>query len=312
VECPGKALLPARVTVALLRASLAEELTVETCPSGTLVRSPGTRYYLEAPSPDLFEPLDTFPIGSRHLLDSARLRRAVLSTLFATGGGSKRYCLEAVLCEVEQDRLRLVATDNLRLAVAELPALSRCDEIKPAARLLPAIAVALLARLAVDDGERVEAMFAPKRAYFRVGGCLVSARYVDGAYPRWRSAVPSSPPHCLDLPVGPFLSAVRQAAVLREPVGGRLLLRLEPGRLVLESYQTGAGRSRVARQVPFAGEPIEVALHPRFLVELLRCLEGEPTVMMGLTNADTAALFRAGDKYTHLLMPLRPFEDKVR
>jgi hypothetical protein len=49
---------------------------------------------------------------------------------------------------------------------------------------------------------------------------------------------------------------------------------------------------------------VRVALEPRYLVELLRCLEGEPVVELGLTDADTPALFRAGN-YTHVLMPLR-------
>jgi hypothetical protein len=47
-----------------------------------------------------------------------------------------------------------------------------------------------------------------------------------------------------------------------------------------------------------------VALEPRYLVELLRCLEGEPTLLLGLTDADTPVLFRAGE-CTHILMPLR-------
>jgi hypothetical protein len=49
---------------------------------------------------------------------------------------------------------------------------------------------------------------------------------------------------------------------------------------------------------------VRVALEPRYLVELLHCLEGQPTVEVGLTYADTPALFRAGD-YAHVLMHLR-------
>jgi hypothetical protein len=51
---------------------------------------------------------------------------------------------------------------------------------------------------------------------------------------------------------------------------------------------------------------VQVALDPRFLVEMLRCLEGEETVRLELTDQDTAALFRAGEHYTHVLMPLKP------
>jgi DNA polymerase III sliding clamp (beta) subunit (PCNA family) len=61
----------------------------------------------------------------------------------------------------------------------------------------------------------------------------------------------------------------------------------------------------VARRIPFEGGSVRVALNPRFLLELLRCLESEPTVLLGLTDSDSPVLFRAGEAYTHVLMPLR-------
>jgi hypothetical protein len=49
---------------------------------------------------------------------------------------------------------------------------------------------------------------------------------------------------------------------------------------------------------------VRLALQAAHLVEALRCLEGEPTVELGLTDADTPARLRAGG-CTHVLMPLR-------
>jgi DNA polymerase III sliding clamp (beta) subunit (PCNA family) len=82
-------------------------------------------------------------------------------------------------------------------------------------------------------------------------------------------------------------------------------MKFEPGRLVLESQQAGAGRSRVGRVVAFEGGPVQVALNPRYLLQMLQSLEGEETVQMGLTGPDTPALFRAGGFYTHVMMPLK-------
>jgi DNA polymerase-3 subunit beta len=238
------------------------------------------------------------------VLSAEKLSRAIRSTLFAAGPGHRRYRLEGVLFEAEPERLRVVATDNRRLAVAELPALEPCQGLGQEARVLPAVVVALLARLADAAQGTVQMRLGPERAFFQVSEGILSCRYETGPYPRWRSAVPAAPPCRLKVPVAGLLYAVRQAAVLREREGARLLLSLEPGRLVLESGRAGAGCSRVARQVPYQGKAVRVALEPRYLVELLRCLEGEATVELGLTAADTPVLFRAGD-YIHVLMPLR-------
>jgi DNA polymerase-3 subunit beta len=165
--------------------------------------------------------------------------------------------------------------------------------------------VDLLARLAEGGEERVQAVFGPRHASFRVGAATLCARYVEGPFPAWRKAVPPRARHLFPLPVGPFLAGVRQAAALRERENARLLLRFEPGRVTLESRQAGAGQSRVLQPLPFAGGPVEFILNPRFLVELLKAFDAGDTLLLGLTDRDTAACFSDGDGYTHVLMPVR-------
>jgi hypothetical protein len=43
-------------------------------------------------------------------------------------------------------------------------------------------------------------------------------------------------------------------------------------------------------------------------VELLKAFDADNTLLLGLTDPDTPALFSDGDSYTHVLMPLRPGE----
>jgi DNA polymerase-3 subunit beta len=304
-EQPGEALLPACATVAVLRAAAADEVHLESSDRSLLLRWPGARYRLPSPATAIF-PLEEPAGPAPSLLFSAReLSRAVRSTLFAAAGScSRRFRLDGVLVEAEPGRLRIVATDNRRLAVAELPASSRGAGHTPQSRVLPAVAVAVLALLAEASEGAVELRLGAERVSFALGEALLTCRCEAGAFPPWRSAVPASPPCRLEVPVAGLLAAVRQAAVLRRREGTRLLLSLEPGRLVLESGGDGEGCARVARKVAYRGGCVRVALEPRCLVELLRCLEGEELVELGLTGADTPALFRAGG-YSHVLMPLR-------
>jgi DNA polymerase-3 subunit beta len=312
VEEAGEALLPAGQALAILREAAAEEVALESAAGRVLVRGEGALFDLEAPPPSaglhppLRELVGPIPKGACHRLPADLFCRAVRRTLFAVGEQTSRYSLQGVLWETESDRVRLVATDNKRLAVSEVPAAAPGKSLPPAPRLLPARAVDLLARLAEDGEERVQAVFGERHAFFRVGAATLWARYVEGPFPAWRKAVPPRAPHLFPLPVGPFLAGVRQAAVLREREHARLLLRFEPGRVTLESRQAGAGQSRVLQPLPFAGGPVEVVLNPRFLVELLRAFDADNTLLLGLTDRDTAALFSDGDSYTHVLMPVGP------
>jgi DNA polymerase-3 subunit beta len=233
------------------------------------------------------------------------LRQAIQSTLYAAGGQSSRYVLHAVLWEAEGKRIRLVATDNRRLAVAEVPILAGGEHLADQPRLLPVRALDLLARLCAAAPPPVEVLLAEQGAFFRIGASLLACRYVEGSYPPWRQVIPETVPHTLCVSAGALLSSVRQAAVLRQGEQDRLLLRLTPGQLTLELLQPGAGRSRIEQGVPFQGGPVEVALKPGFLLDLLRCCEAQTSLLIGLIDADSPAVFQTPDGYTHVLMPLR-------
>jgi DNA polymerase-3 subunit beta len=167
-------------------------------------------------------------------------------------------------------------------------------------------ALALLGRLAGDQEGPVRVHFGPPEAFFRVGRATLAARLLQGRFPHWQAALPTDGQRVADLAVRALLEGVKQAAVLREPTCARLLLRLEPGRLVLESCQTGAGRIRVAQPTDYTGKTLALAFNPVHLLELLRALEGEPTVRLELGTPGRAVLFVASDGYRHALMPLGP------
>jgi DNA polymerase-3 subunit beta len=231
------------------------------------------------------------------------LARALRRTLFAAGHPTSRYSLHGVLWEVEPDRLRLVATDNRRLAVAEVPVENHGEHLTPARRLLPAAALGLLAKLAADLEEDVQVVLGARQAFFQAGPATLRARFVEGNFPQWRKVIPAQVQvrHIVPVTVGPFLSAARQAAAVREREGGRLLMRFEPGRVTLESRRRGEGRARVRRILPLSGAAVEVALNPRYLLELLSALEPESTILLGVAGPNAPVVATDGDGYRHVL-----------
>jgi DNA polymerase-3 subunit beta len=309
VEQPGTALLPARQALAFLREAGAETVRLEQEDDGVRVRAAGATCRLHAADPARFPAPGPFPPRAHALLPAEALHRAVRRTTFATARGPghyRDYLLEAVLLEVGPRELRLVASDNRRLAVAEVPFLSRIGSRLPPRLLIAVRALELLGRLADEQEEAVRACFGPEQAFFRIGRATVAARLLRGRFPNWHSALPRDTRLVVELPAGELLTAVRQAAVLRERVHARLQLRLEPGRLTLESRQAGTGSVTVEQAVDYDGAAVDVAFNPAYLLELLRALEEDDAVRLELSVTDWAALFVVPGGYRHVLMPLRP------
>jgi DNA polymerase-3 subunit beta len=303
-EC-GEAWLPARRALAVVRQAADDQVALEASPGRVRARGQRAEFLLEVPGTAGPGAVPPFPAGPCHLLPPEPLCQAARRTLFAAGEQTSRYSLHGVLWEVEPDQVRLVATDSLRLAAAEVPAQGPDGEWAAARHLLPARAVDLLARVAGGQDQPVRAAFGERRAFFQAGPATVCARRLAGPFPDWRKAAPCRPRHLFPVPVGPFLAGVKQAAALGERGAARLQLRFEPGWVLLESRQAGAGQARVRLPLPLPGGRVEIALNPRFLAELLRAFAAEDTLLLGLTDADSPALFSDGDSYSHVLMPLR-------
>ena len=309
VESPGAALLPGRRLLALLRQADVEALRLERAGDVVRLRAPGLTCELVSGDPARFPDPGPFPPRAHALLPAAPLGQALRRTLFAAAPGSgyyRDYLLEAVLCEAAPGGLRLVASDNRRLAVAEVPLPAGSGDGRRRRLLLSVKALALLGRLTQGEEEPARAFFGPPHAFFRLGRATLAGRLLRGRFPDWRAALPARPRPAAELPVGVFLAGVRQAAVLREPAHARLLVRLEPGRLVLESRQAGAGRITVEQAVGYAGEARVAEFNPVYLLELLRALEEETAVRLELGEPGEPTLFALPGGYRHVLMTLRP------
>ena len=65
------------------------------------------------------------------------------------------------------------------------------------------------------------------------------------------------------------------------------------------------GSSEVTLDLPdYPGPEVKIAFDPAYLTDMLRAVEGEPTATLEMTDGTKPAVFRIGDDYTYLVMPL--------
>jgi DNA polymerase-3 subunit beta len=307
IDQGGEALVPAAQFVGILREATEGELTIRAAAGRACVRGNDAEWELRSDDAARFPGFPPCPVGLADEFPAGALRLAIQRTLFAAGKELSGHSFRGALWEVGPDRARLVATDNRRLAVAEMAARVPNEPSARREALLPVEAMQLLERFAAVMGGPVQAHFQSEQAFFVSAGAHLCARLMAGPFPPWRKALLGEPQYRLLLPVGPFLAGVRQAAVLRDRADTRLLLRFQGGQVTLRSRQPGTGQASVqqALVLPCAREPVEVAFNPTYLAELLKVLDAEATVQLELRGPDAPALFCTADNYKHVLMPLR-------
>jgi DNA polymerase-3 subunit beta len=312
VKQAGSAILPITQLTNLLKESEADDVSFESTEDGTKVKVGTSRYTLPTRPVDEFPDIPAFDDGGRyHEVTAGILRTMIRRTAFAAdkkdSGG--RFALKGILWEAEGKAARLVATDTKRLAMCESPAnvYGPADNVK-AVHLVPPKAVALLERNLIDDGELVRVGLRTNDALFQTERAMIYTTLVQGRYPPYRDIIGQTRKGStvkIALPVEGFLARVRQAAVVTDEESKRVDMTFVDGKIVMEARGAETGSSKVEMPLPdYTGKEVTIAFDPSYLTEFLRALEGEPTVTLEMSGGDKPALFKCGDGYVYLVMPL--------
>jgi DNA polymerase III subunit beta len=312
VKQAGSAILPITQLTNILKESEVDEVSFDTTADGTKVKAGTSRFELPTRPVDEFPDIPAFDDGGRyHEITAGILRTMIRRTAFAAdkkdSGG--RFALKGILWEAEGKTARLVATDTKRLAMCESPAnvYGPADNVK-AVHLVPPKAVALLERNLIDDGELVRVGLRTNDALFQTERAMIYTTLVQGRYPPYRDIIGQTRKGStvkIDLPVEAFLARVRQAAVVTDEESKRVDMTFIDGKIVMEARGAETGSSKVEMPLPdYTGKEVTIAFDPSYLTEFLRALEGEPTVTLEMSGGDKPALFKCGDGYVYLVMPL--------
>jgi len=302
---PGAVLLPSSRLTAIVRESPAGTVfDIHADGTATVVKAPRSEFRLPAEDPLEFPAVAAFTANECFEVSTALVRELVRRTVFATDNESSRYALGGVLLELSADGVVAVGTDGRRLAMMRGPVAQRGA---PAAvqPIVPARAMQLIERCLGGSDTPVQIAADSSEVIVRSGPTTISARLVVGRFPRWRDVFPERPDAVrVNLVAGPFLAAVRQAAIVTSEQSKGVDFSFEPGQLVLAGRSAESGESRVELPLDHAGATVRIKLDPRFVGDFLRVIDPATNVAVEITDPQSACVCRTEDGYGYVIMPL--------
>jgi DNA polymerase-3 subunit beta len=306
---PGAVLVPSARLMAIVRESSPGTMfEIHSDGTAVCVKAARSLFRLPAEDPLEFPSVATFPGEPCFEIAAPLFREMVRRTVFATDNESSRYALGGVLVELSPDRVIAVGTDGRRLAKMEGPARSNGSaggEAGEAQPIVPAKAMQLIERCIGAADVPVQVAVRPSEIVVRTGPTTISARLVEGRFPRWRDVFPERPEAIrVGLVAGPFLAAVRQAAIVTSEQSKGVDFAFEPGQLVLSGRSAESGESRVELPIDHAGQTLRIKLDPRFVGDFLRVIDGGSTVTVELADPQSACVCGTDDGYGYVIMPL--------
>lgn len=306
VETPGEIVLPVGRVGSILRESSDSHLRIEVNEKGCVIRGDRSEFKLPLVNPDEFPEIAAFQAEKYYVVQAKLLRELIRRTVFATDLDSSRYALGGVLLEVEGDKLTGVGTDGRRLAKMEGPVQTvGGSPSSEGMTIVPTRSMQLIERALSDADGEVFIATRSNDVLVKSPRVTIYSRLVEGRFPRWRDVIPERPDAArIELPVGPALSAVRQAAVVVSDETRGVEFTFRDGSLMLAAATAGQGEAHVEFPISYAGEEVRVSLDHRYVSDFLRVLDSDKTFTIEVAGAESAALMRTDDGFAYVVMPM--------
>lgn len=237
------------------------------------------------------------------VIDSENFRQAWERTAFAVSGDESRQILCAAYIEVDKDKgMTMVGTDSYKLAVTP----ASCLDIAGTdfAASVPGKALAKVYALAKGN-PIVRCVFFENYVVFITGNKIVSIRYIDGQYPKFRQLLPQGYGNSFTFEASDMLDAIEIVGPMAQnnlPVK----LCLTHDETVLEAHTPDVGEASSPVAGEYKGEALVTAFNPDFFAQSVKAVGG--TVVMEAADGLKPALFRPDDitdTYRVLIMPVR-------
>jgi DNA polymerase-3 subunit beta len=309
IETSGTAALPAHLLGGIV-ARLANDSPITLCAGegqATITSLTGS-YQLSAADPNDYPDLPA-ATGDSLSVDTDALARAIRATAFCASTEEWKQILIGVYLRLDDAGLECAATDGHRLAVFVVTDDGETAGVDQPGIVIPAKSIRELERLiSSNPGATLTLRHHGGQLLATCGDQQLISRTLDGSYPSYRQLIPPSFSRSLKFDRRGFSRALERVAVLVDQQNNAVKLRSDPeaGTVTILADAQDVGRGSESLPVVAEGEPIEIALNVRYLLDGLKAMTSDQVLLRCNDPTTPAVLSPSGDEndFTYLVMPM--------
>jgi DNA polymerase III subunit beta len=258
-----------------------------------------------------FPPMPEADLSEGIQVNVADLKEMIHQVVFAASNDEARPILTGVLVTIQGNRLTMEAADGFRLSIRRSELSSQVS--KPVKAVIPARALAELARISGDGDKPITMVLPPRRGQviFRMKDIELASQLIEGSFPELDQVIPRSYQTRTVLSTSAFLKACKQAEIFARE--GSHIARIsitpggemKPGTVEISGHSEETGFNQTVIDATIEGPSILIAFNVRFMREVLDVIK-TPNVALE-TTADTSpgVIHPVGDdSFTHVIMPM--------
>ncbi len=306
VDDPGRVTLPARKLTDMIRALPASLVRVEGQNEHVTVECEASQFRVHGLPAEDFPSFPALDFDSGVGVQAGLVERLAAHTAFAASTEDTRPILNGVLWEMEDDRMRMVATNGHRLASY---AVETGNGGRRPARdvIVPPKALSQIGRIFAPDDE-LRVAVDEKQIGFQGERGVVFSRLIEGPYPNYEQVIPRDNDKKLVADKERLAAALRRMAVMASDQTHRVRLSLSADTLKFHVSTPDVGEGSEQMPVSYDGSELDIGFNANYLLEVLRYVESDEVEMSFKAPERATVLKPTGEeseRYLCLVMPLR-------
>ena len=251
-----------------------------------------------------FPTLDEVTVTASFTVPQQALKDLLDQTSFAMAQQDVRYYLNGILMEVDNQQMKLVATDGHRLAMSTWKTETGLDDERQV--IIPRKAVMEIARLLSGGETDVEVSLSQNHIRIQTGGIVFTSKLIDGKFPDYNRVIPVDGNKTMEVDRDLLKQAMSRISILSNEKYRGIRLVLDTDNLLIQANNPDQEEAEEEVAVSYPESALEIGFNVTYLIDVLNVLESEK-VQLKFKDSNSSCIIQSseGSGSLYVVMPMR-------
>ena len=214
-----------------------------------------------------------------------------------------------VLCDYQNSIIKFVSTDTFRLSEKTILNNYFKSNINNAFKvIIPSKTInEVIKETQIDENGKINIFFDQNQIVFKNENTEIISRLINGEFPEYQQIIPKTYETEIILNKNELINAIKLVGILTDRLNEiKISIKENLKNIEIFSHNNVFGANKYLIPAKIKGEPIEVILNWRFLLDGIKNIASE-NIFFGLNNSNKPAIIKSPEdsSYFYILMPIK-------
>lgn len=304
VESQGKVLLPMKRFLSIVRELPEEEITLEKTKNILSITCGQAEFKVNTIKEDEFPKIQGKKEAVTIKILPETLEEIINKTAFCAGYEDINYVLSGVLFEIQENKIKAVATDGKRMAYIYRNLPDTQAEVKEKISfILPNKAVGEILKLTKEKQNPIHLSLSQNYIDFDLEKTTLTARQIEGEFPDYQQYIPKEKGNRLTINKEEFTASLKRISLLATTDFQGVKINLKKNKITIHKTNPQIGEAKEELEAGYQDTPFEIEFNPNYLLDALRQSKENQTTI-DFFGPDKPAVVKE-EGYIYLLLPIK-------